>query len=194
MRAAHERDRSNPPGGTVELVELGRVDAARSDGRLRVTLYGDDPANLIAADEVTLVGDAGSIPFRVREATGAGATRDGRARVELVLSGLADRDAALRWVGSRVAIPESALAPLPEGEFYWRELIGTRCRTREGRVLGTVEEIWPTAAHDLLVVREGTGEWLVPATDAVLVQLDREAGELVVDPPPGLFDPPVGDA
>ena len=42
--------------------------------------------------------------------------------------------------------------------------------------------------HGDLVVRRGRRRLLVPAVDEILVRIDPEAGEVVVDPPPGLLD------
>ena len=171
-------------------VELGRVARAQGmDGTLLVLLHGDDAANLKAASEVTLEGEPGAIPFHVLEVAPGRPQADGRLRVRLQLAGLDTRDRAEAWVGAAVSIPETGLRPLPEGDYYWRDLIGLRCRTRDGTELGVLREIWPTPAHDVLVVGEGEDPVLLAATDDLLVSVDIEAGELVVDPPEGLFDP-----
>ncbi len=176
-------------GPTSTRVELGRIARPHGlDGGLLVVLHGDDPANLIRATELTLVGTPGVITFGVRRSSVAGAQRDGRARVRVWLDGLTRREQAEAWSGAGVAVPETALAPLPEGEYYWRDLIGLRCRLPDGTVLGVVEEIWPTGANDVLVVREGDRTVLVPALDEVLVRVDAPRGELWIEPPAGLLD------
>jgi 16S rRNA processing protein RimM len=172
-------------------VELGRVERPHGrDGALLVVLHGDDPANLLAAPEVTLAGDLGEIPFRTRAADEAGATSAGHARVRLSLEGLDSRERAERWRGARVLLAEDLLAELPPGEYYWRDLIGCSCRLPDGTAVGRVEEIWPTGGHDVLVLRDGARRRLVPTTDEVLVRFDRERGELWIDPPEGLLDDP----
>jgi 16S rRNA processing protein RimM len=159
------------------------------DGTLLVLLHGDDPANLEAASEVTLEGEPGAIPFHVLDVAPGRRQADGRLRVRLQLAGLDSRGRAEAWVGAAVAIPESGLQSLPAGEYYWRDLIGLRCRTRDGRPLGVLRELWPTPAHDVLVVDGGGEPVLLAATDDLLVSIDLAAGEIVVDPPEGLFDP-----
>jgi 16S rRNA processing protein RimM len=146
-----------------------------------VLLHGDDPTNLLNAAEVTLVGDPGSIPFRVERAEEAGHTRDGRARVLLWLAGLDDSAAAERWAGAVLQVAAAQLAELPAGEYYWREVIGCTAR------LPVIDEIWPTPGHDVLVVRSGGETVLIPATEDVLVRLDRDARELWIAPPDGLL-------
>ncbi len=192
MHAANREPAPAPPDGGAKDVELGRVQRPHGrDGGLLVVLYGDDPANLLAAPEVLLRGAPGEIPFLRRAAEDAGPSREGHARVRLWLEGITDRTCAERWSGARLLIAEHLLERLPEGEFYWRELIGAACRLPDGTALGTVEEIWPTAGHDVLVVRDGGRTRLLPATDQVLVRLDRLEGGgrgLTVDPPPGSLD------
>ena len=169
-------------------VELGRVLRPHGfDGTLLVQLYGDDPANLVGAEVVTLTGEPGTIPFRLRRARPAGFSQR-HARVRINLSGLDSRERAQPWSGARLSIPEHALQPLPEGEFYWRELLGLRCRLPDGRQLGVIEEIWPGAQSDVLVVRSGEHTRLVPALPELVVRLDRAAGELWIDPPAGLLE------
>ena len=41
------------------------------------------------------------------------------------------RSRAESFAGAAVAIPESELPTLPDGEFYWRELIGCAARLPE---------------------------------------------------------------
>lgn len=178
-----------PGKGRGEWIELGRVAGPHGlDGNLLVDLYGEDPDNLLCAEAVTLTGEPGTILFRVQGARAMGNPRGGQARVCLVLAGLESRDRAEVWTGAMLSIPRRALQPLPEGEFYWRDILGLRCRLRDGRDLGVVEEIWPTGSNDVLVIRDGTRTRLVPALRSVLVRVDSGAGELWVDPPAGLLE------
>ncbi len=170
-------------------VEVGRVLRPHGlDGALLVSLYGDDPANLLRADRVRLTGSAGEIEFRPGRARRAGAARGGSARVRLWIPGVERREQAEEWAGAVVAIPEAALEPLPEGEFYWRDLLGLSCRTLAGAELGVIEEIWPTGSNDVLVARAAGATHLIPALREVLVRVDRAAGVLWIDPPEGLLE------
>lgn len=170
-------------------VEIGRVVKAHGlSGSLLVQLHGDDPENLAAAGEVQLNGRPGESGFAIRSLSYAGSAADGRARIRLTLARLSTREAAELWKGAALSIPESALQQLPEGEYYWRDLLGLRCRTLAGELLGTVEEIWPTGSNDVLVVRGGDTQRLIPALRSVLVRVDSAQGELWIDLPPGVVD------
>jgi 16S rRNA processing protein RimM len=165
-------------------VEIGRVLRPHGvRGALNVALYGDDPANLLGAPKVRLVLGARSRDFALEGADMSVASRDTGARLRVRLVGLGDRDAAREWTGAQLAIPESALRPLPAGEFYWRELLGARVRDVSGAELGSVDEIWPTREHDVLLLREGSVVRMLAVREGTIVELDRAARVLTVDWP-----------
>ncbi len=189
MQAASSKDRRLSATEGETWVELGRV--LRPHGRtgaLLVGLHGDDPANLSAAPNVRLSGRVGRVVFPVQRAAAMAPLKDGRARVRLQLEGLTRREAAEHWAGAALEIPQAGIQPLPEGEFYWREILGLRARGPRGQELGVVEEIWPTGSNDVLVLRSAERQILVPALREVLVRVDLEAGELWIDPPRGLLN------
>lgn len=85
-------------------------------------------------------------------------------------------------------VPE---APLPEGTYYWHQIVGLEARTTDGEWLGTVREVFRAGAGEVYVVDGGPrGEILVPAVRAVVSELSPALGRLVIDPaamelPPG---------
>ena len=83
-------------------------------------------------------------------------------------------------------IPESALAPLPEGEYYWYQYIGARVRTEAGDEVGAVVRVEPTGGTGMLVVQRGEEEVQVPLTPAMCPVLRPDL--IVVRPPDGLLD------
>lgn len=60
-----------------------------------------------------------------------------------------------------IAIKEEKLPRLPDGEYYWHQLVGMTVKTKEGVLLGTVTEIMPTGSNDVLVV-VGEKRHLIP--------------------------------
>lgn len=67
--------------------------------------------------------------------------------------GFSDRTAAEQWLRAELIAPLSALPPLPEGEYYWHQLVGLSVYSAE-TWLGEVVELLETGANDVLVVRE----------------------------------------
>ncbi|HTO70236.1 MAG TPA: ribosome maturation factor RimM [Myxococcota bacterium] len=191
MAATRSAEDSPAPRGPAEAdwVELGRVVRPHGlDGGLLVALHGDDPANLLAVRTLRLVGDPGAIPFVVERCEPAGAGAHGSARVRLWLRGLDTRERAERFAGAALQIRAAELAELPEGEFYWRDLIGLTARGPDGARLGVVAEILPTAGADVLVIRRDGPDLLLPAIEGMVARLDRESRELWLDPPAGLLE------
>jgi len=176
------------PEGWVEIGRVGRPHGV--EGGLLVLLHSDDPANLLSASQIRLEGPSGAIAFKRIRAESVGHQRDGRAKAHVWVAGLRSRDRAEIWSGASVAILETELQPLPTGEFYWRDILGLEVRGPEGERLGRVEEIWPTGSNDILVVRGRGRQYLIPALRQVLARVDLEAGELWIQPFPGLLDDP----
>lgn len=102
------------------------------------------------------------------------------------LEDMDDRDAAARLVGADVAVPRERLPEPAEGEYYWADLEGLEVRHRDGRVLGRVDRLIETGAHDVLVVRPGAAghdsEVLIPFVPGEFVLgVDLAAGIIDVD-------------
>jgi 16S rRNA processing protein RimM len=178
------------PDSAADAVTVGRVVGAHGlDGRLRVRLLGGDPGNLRHVPRLWLgqqEGDTGAVEYEV---AGVGPGRPGEVRLALV--GIDDRDTAEAQRGRSVLVSPGDLPGLPEGEYYVYELVGCRVEDAAGREIGTVRGIWETGAPDVLVVEDTDGaEHLIPAAEALLLEVDVEGRRVVVDAIPGLVDEP----
>lgn len=97
-----------------------------------------------------------------------------------------DIDSAKALVGSTLLVDRARLPDLDEDQILWSDLQGlTVVDCRRGPI-GEVEEMFSTAAHDILVVRNATEEILIPAIPPFIQGIDDEAGELLVDLPDGM--------
>jgi 16S rRNA processing protein RimM len=64
-----------------------------------------------------------------------------------------DRDAAMAYIGTEIAIDLEQLESLKEkDEYYWRDLIGLRVINQQNVELGVVKGLLETGANDVLVV------------------------------------------
>lgn len=80
------------------------------------------------------------------------------------------------------AIATDQLPPLPEGEYYWHELINLQVHNVAGVDFGKVEELLETGANDVLSVVDATGKQrLLPYIDQVVLKIDRQQGTMLVD-------------
>lgn len=97
-------------------------------------------------------------------------------------------EAAQTVIGSELLLPEDMLPPPSEGEYYHYQLLGLRVVTVQREELGSLKNIIETGAHDIYVVEREGREFLLPAVEEVIVEVDLAKGVIVVDPPPGLLD------
>ena len=76
----------------------------------------------------------------------------------------------------------------PEDDaWYDHQLIGLAV-IRDGERIGQVTHVDHLPAQDLLIVKAGGREVMVPFVSAIVPEVDIEAGTLTVTPPPGLFE------
>jgi len=96
------------------------------------------------------------------------------------LSGISNVDEARKLVGSRLLLPRDLLEELPEGEYYWQDVIGLEAYTPEGRHLGRIESIFPTGSNDVYVCRGDDREVLIPAIADAIVRIDLKERRITV--------------
>lgn len=107
--------------------------------------------------------------------------REQGARILAKLEGLSDRDDAARHVGQTVWVPASAMPKLAEGEYYWTQLEGLEAVSASGVKLGVVQHLFETGANDVLVIRKGDREILVPYVSGVVRRVDLDGGRIELD-------------
>ena|SRR5487761_1433338 len=103
-------------------------------------------------------------------------------------AGVNDRDAAAELRGAWLLVDSSTLTPSDDpDEFHDHELVGLSVRTADGTEVGVVEDVLHHG-QDLLAVRAGPREILVPFVKAIVAEVDVPGGVVVIHPPPGLLD------
>jgi 16S rRNA processing protein RimM len=178
---------ANGPGVTpppdMEWAAVGEVTAPfGTRGELKVRPLTDFPERF--AHTKTLYVAEQHTPHAVEAARLHGT------QIVLRLSGITSVEAAEALRGATLWIPTAELLPLPQDTYYLHDLIGLRVRHVDGRALGVVSDVLTGVGNDLLVVRDPqTGaETLLPAVKEFIRRVDVPAGELLVEPVPGLFD------
>ncbi len=98
------------------------------------------------------------------------------------LDGIEDRDAAQKLYGAEIRIRREALPQLEPGQVYWADLEGLQALTLQGSALGTVSHLFATGANDVLVVRDGKRERMIPyLPDRVVRDIDLDRGTITLD-------------
>jgi 16S rRNA processing protein RimM len=92
-----------------------------------------------------------------------------------------DRTAAEKLKGLLIAVPRDSLPEQEEGEYYWSDLIGLAVVNEAGVSLGTVANLLETGANEVLVVRNDSGETLIPFVASAIKQVDLENRTIRVD-------------
>lgn len=166
------------------LLSLGRVAGAHGvRGALKIRGVGGG-----AAPAPGFFAALGEVEIGGRRYTVQAASQHQRQTL-LQLEGVADRDQAEALIGQEVKGESSRFPPLPEGEYYWFQVLGLPVlHAGDGRLLGHLAEILPTAGHDVYVVRQGKQEVMLPAVEEVITEINLEQGWIKVQPPPGLLE------
>ena len=165
---------------TVVVGAIGRPHGVR--GEVAVELRTDEPERRFAPGQ-RLYEDGGGHLFTVTS------VRDVPGRLLVKFAELDDRAAAAAVRGTvLVAAVEPDERPGEPGAFYDRQLIGMRARTPDGTEVGTVGSVLHLPAQDVLEIETAAGIRLVPFVEALVPEIDLEAGCLTVVDVAGLLD------
>lgn len=163
-------------------VVVGKVTKAHGlRGEVVVLVFSDNPDRFEPGSSMFLENGR---EVRVR------ASRPNGGRMLVAFEGVDDRNAAEALRGLTLVVPRSFLPELPEGEYWPHQLEGCVVVTESGRKLGAISDVVANRANDLwVVVDEAGAEIMVPAIREVIVDVDIEAGRVLVRDIPGLTAP-----
>jgi 16S rRNA processing protein RimM len=95
---------------------------------------------------------------------------------------------ALRLKNCKIMIPENELYPLKEDEIYQFQLDGFKVVSKDSKVIGKIDHIFSTNAHDILVVKNGKKEILIPFCDKFVQKILKKNKKIIINPIEGLLD------
>jgi 16S rRNA processing protein RimM len=146
-----------------ELVLVGRVGKSHGlDGSFVVEHASEDTSLFARGAKLKVEGSDATIV----------ASKQARGRPVIKLDRRVPR-------GTELHVPQSALPPAAEGEFYVFQLLGMEVRERDGDVLGTVTDIAPGVANDVLELDSGA---LLPMVEECVLSVDLDTRSIVVAP------------
>jgi 16S rRNA processing protein RimM len=152
-----------------DLFPVGRVVKLHGiRGKIKIAYFSEDAAQFHLYQRIFIEDEMGIVhPYEVVEATLQ------PPRLILQLKDIETLEDAQPLVGKEIFVRKASLPHLPEGEYYWFEIIGMEVETEDGRHIGKVKEILPTGANDVYVVQGKRGEILLPAVEGVIQNIDR---------------------
>ncbi|MGC9348263.1 MAG: ribosome maturation factor RimM [Anaerolineae bacterium] len=150
-------------------------------GELKIEVLTDYPERLVELDKV-YIGES----YQPHEVVSA---RPHKKAVLLKLKEYQDRNAAEELRDELVYVAIEDAIPLEEDEYYEYQVEGLEVITDEGDLLGEVVDVLTVPrGHDVLVVHGPVGETLIPMIEDIVVELDLDAGRMVIHPLPGLLN------
>lgn len=174
------------PGGLIELARIGGAWGVK--GQVKLIPFSADAEVLQEASYWYVLPPEGraalfGAPLRVDVAH---IRVQGDALVAQ-LEGIDDRDWAQALRGATIALPRSAFPALPDGEYYWVDLIGLAVVNRQGISLGQVREMLSNGPQSVLVVQEQmreagkAAEHLIPFVEVYVDAVDLAGQTITVD-------------
>jgi 16S rRNA processing protein RimM len=164
----------------TEQITIGRIVAAVGlRGEVKVYPHSDNPERFAPGAELLIDGR----PVRIES------VRFVKKLPILRLDGVVDRDGAEALRGRALSVSARSLAPLPEGEWYVRDLIGCRVLDEAGTCLGAIADVLQNGAQDLYEIAAPDGRiFLLPAVAAFVLRVDVLEKRVVVRVPDGLLE------
>lgn len=166
-----------------EKVLIGKIVGIHGlRGTVKVLSYAESPRNFESFKAVLVERKGKTEEFQIRsvEMKGNG--------VMLVLSGISSRSEAEMFLGSNLYIYPEALQK-SEDEYYWHEVVGLQVQLENGQVLGKIKAIVPTGSNDVYVVQgDEKKEYLIPAVEDVVLEIDLEQGLMIIRALDGLLE------
>lgn len=159
------------------MIAAGKITGVHGiRGMLKVLAYAGNPASLLQYDRWHVKRGHETIVFILEK----GQVYQEKGLL-LKFKGLDTPEAGKLWVGAELLLDRSLLPDLEHG-YYWADLEGLKVYTVEGLYLGMVSHLFETGANDVLVVKDGGHELLIPYVPGhIVMEVNIEEGKLVVD-------------
>ncbi len=182
MSGKKERPAGSLKTGEPAFLAAGKVRRPHGvHGDVFVELYTDFPERLQPKKDVYLGEKHERITIRSQRPH-----KDG---LLLGFDGFDTPEAIGRFRNQTLYVTSADSPELPEGEYYFHELLDLNVFDENETLLGTLTEIIETGANDVYVVTTPSGtEILLPSIPEVVKAVDLEARKMTVHLLPGLVE------
>ena len=159
---------------------IGRVIGTHGhQGEVKVKPLTDFPQRFQDLERVCL-----QLPAGKESVIGVESARVAGARVLLKFKQYQSRESAAELKGALLKVKPSMAVDLPEGHYFFHQIVGLSVVTTKGDNLGEITEVLRTGANDVYVTERA----LIPATKEVVRKIDLAAGVMTIEPLEGLIE------
>jgi 16S rRNA processing protein RimM len=175
-KPASDKPASDKPASDKRVL-LGKIVGLFGvDGWVKVESYTEPRAQIFKYGPWFVTRPGGEV-----EIAGAQGRTQGKGLIA-TLPDVGDREAAAALIGAEIWVRRSALPRSRRGEYYWVDLEGADVVTTQGMPLGKVSHMFATGANDVMVVRDGERERMIPfVLKQFVLEVDLNAGRITVD-------------
>jgi len=168
-----------------DLLLIGKIVKPHGlKGNVKIISYAESVSTYDAIKTVYLKDRNGKVqPLHISKALPAG-----KGMVILALDEIEDVSKAEALRGLELFIDRKDLEEPAEDEYYQHDLIGLEVFTLEGSNLGLIKEIMPTGSNDIMVVKKGKTEHLIPAIKDVVIKVSLTERKVVIRPLEGMLE------
>jgi 16S rRNA processing protein RimM len=172
----------SPAAGEPAFLAVGKVRRPHGvSGDVLVEIYTDFPERLLP--KALVYAGENHLPLTISR------QRSHNDGVLLAFDGFSTPEQVGRFRNQILYIKSTQAEELPEGEFYFHQLLGLSVLDENGETLGEVTEIMETGANEVYVVTNDAGrELLLPAIAEVILDVNLASRSMKVHLLPGLLD------
>lgn len=160
----------------IEVMKIINTHGVR--GEMKALYYADSP---LFFKKVQTLYDKNGSEFKINS------VREGKNCLLVTIDGVDDMNGADRMKNVSLFAKREDFPKLPKGEYYLIDLIGLMAETVDGEPIGEVVDILEKAAQNLIVVKNGDKEILIPKCDAFVDRVSLEEKKIYITPIEGLI-------
>ncbi len=151
-------------------------------GEVSILMDVDFPEDYSEMESVFLEIDRRLVPFFIESISISGN------RAIILFEDIQTFEQAGELKGCGIYLPDSILPEMAEDQFYFHEIIGFAVTDEHHGDIGEITNVYASGKQDLLAISWKGHEILVPVSDDIIKQVDRENQVLKVILPDGLLE------
>jgi len=172
-------DRAGRGASQELLIAIGRLGKPHGvRGEIKFTPYfGHDLMYTLVGQELLLMSAKGTD----RDALVLESVRDADKKMIIAFEGVETPEEANGLASRAVQVPRSMMPPLPDGKFYYEEIIGLPVFDPQGGKLGRLVDFFEAGSADVWVIKTDTGEEIMtPCIPETLLKVDLGEKRIVM--------------